>query len=152
MPAVALTRQTLPDFTRRIEGLTPASQRKFGKMSIERMLKHLRNAHEVALGEVKMLDESKPIVRDILYFVIARVLTTWPGGRIKAPDYWSPPADFDFEGERKGLLSAMQRFTEGLEKTPDMVAVHPMLGGLTMRKWSQLNGLHIHHHMRQFGV
>jgi len=152
MPAVPLTRQTLADFTGRVEALKSDSQRKFGKMSIEQMLKHLRNAHEVALGEKTMVDESKPILRNVLFFVIARVMTTWPGGRIKAPDYWSPPADFDFDGERKGLLSAMKRFTEALEKTPEKVAVHPMLGPLTMRKWSQLNGAHINHHMRQFGV
>jgi hypothetical protein len=152
MPAVALTRQTLPDFTRRVQALRSDSPRKFGKMPIEQMLKHLRNAHEVALGEKSMPDESKPIIRDILYFVIARLLTTWPGGRIKAPDYWSPPADFDFEGERKGLLGAMTRFVDSLEKSPDKATVHPMLGPLTQRKWSQLNGVHINHHMRQFGV
>ena len=152
MPAVALTRETLPDFTRRVEALRVDSQRKFGKMSIEQMLKHLRNAHEVAIGDKQMVDESNPLVRGVLFFAIARVITTWPGGRIKAPDYWTPPADFDFEGERKGLLSAMKRFVDALEKTPNTVQVHPMLGPLTMKKWSQLNGVHINHHMRQFGV
>jgi len=152
MPAIALTKETLPDFTRRIEALRADSRRKFGKMSIEQMLKHLRNAHEVAIGDKQMQDESKPIVRDILFFTIARVITTWPGGRIKAPDYWSPPADYDFEGERKGLLSAMKRFVDMLDTEPGKINTHPILGPLTLKKWSQLNGVHINHHMRQFGV
>lgn len=152
MPAVALTRETLPDFTRRIEALRPDSQRKFGKMSVEQMLKHLRNAFEVALGEKTLPDESKPILRDIVFFLIARLITTWPGGRIKAPDYWSPPADYDFDGERSGLLAAMGRFMEAFEKSPEKIGLHPILGPLTMKKWSQLMGVHIHHHMRQFGV
>ncbi len=152
MPAVALTRETLPDFTRRVEALRVDSQRKFGKMSVEQMLKHLRNAHEVALGDKNMVDESRPFVRDVMFILAARMFTTWPGGRIKAPDYWSPPADFDFDGERKGLLSAMKRFVDALEKSPDKITTHPMMGPLTMKKWSQLNGVHINHHMRQFGV
>ena len=77
MPA-ALTRETLPDFTRRIEALSADSQRKFGKMSIEQMLKHLRNAHEVAIGDKQMVDESNPLIRGVLFFAIARVFTTWP--------------------------------------------------------------------------
>ena len=152
MPAVALTRQTLSDFAGRVQALRPDSQRKFGKMSIEQMLKHLRNAFEVSLGEKTLPDESKPVVRDILYFLIARVITTWPGGRIKAPDYWSPPADYDFERERKELLGAMDRFLGAFESAPDKIGVHPILGPLSMREWSQLMGVHMHHHMRQFGV
>lgn len=152
MPAVALTRETAADFTRRIESLRVDSQRKFGKMSVEQMLKHLRNALEVALGEKSLPDESKPIVRDVLFFLIARLITTWPGGRIKAPDYWSPPADYDFERERKELLGTLGRFLDALEQSPTKIGVHPILGPLTMKKWSQLMGVHIHHHMRQFGV
>lgn len=152
MPPVALTTATLSDFTNRVDALRPDSHRKFGKMSVEQMLKHLRNATEVALGEVVMPDESKPIIRDIGYILIARVFTTWPGGKIKAPDYWSPPPDHDFAGERAGLLGAMQRFVAAVDATPDTVAVHPILGPLSLRKWSQLMGVHVHHHMRQFGV
>ncbi len=152
MPAVALTRETHSDFTHRVQALRADSNRKFGKMSIEQMLKHLRNAFEVSLGEKSLPDESKPIVRDVLFFLIARVITTWPGGRIKAPDYWSPPADYDFERERKELLGAMDRFLGAFEAAPDKIGVHPILGPLTMRKWSQLMGVHMHHHMRQFGV
>jgi hypothetical protein len=152
MPAVALTRETHSDFTRRVKALRGDSQRKFGKMPIEQMLKHLRNAFEVALGEKTLPDESKPIVRDILYFLIARLITTWPGGRLKAPDYWSPPADYDFIRERDELLAVMNRFLAAYEAAPDKIGVHPILGPLSMRKWSQLMGVHINHHMRQFGV
>jgi hypothetical protein len=121
-------------------------------MSVEQMLKHLRNAFEVSLGEKTLPDESTPILRSIIFFVIAHVMTTWPGGRIKAPDYWTPPAEYDFERERKELLGAMDRFLAAYESGPDKVGVHPILGPLTMRKWSQLMGVHMHHHMRQFGV
>lgn len=152
MPPVALTTGTLAEFSGRIEALRPDSQRQFGKMSVEQMLKHLRNATEVALGEVTMPDESKPIVRNVLFVMIAHVFTTWPGGRIKAPDYWTPPPDHDFTGERSGLLAALKRFVAAAEATPEKKATHPMLGPLSLRQWSQLMGVHIHHHMRQFGV
>jgi hypothetical protein len=152
MPRISLTTDTVSEFTRRVEALRPDSQRKFGTMSIEQMLKHLRNATEVALGEVTMPDESKPIIRDILFVLIARVITTWPGGKIKAPAYWSPPPDHDFSGERAGLIGAMNRFVAAVDTTPDKVSTHPILGPLTLQKWSELMGVHIHHHMRQFGV
>lgn len=152
MPAIALTRETQSNFAHRIEALRADSQRKFGEMSVEQMLKHLRNAMEVALGEKTLPDESKPIIRDILFILIARLITTWPGGKIKAPDYWSPPADYDFERERTELLGVLGRFLDTFEKSPDKIGVHPILGPLTLKKWSQLMGVHIHHHMRQFGV
>jgi hypothetical protein len=152
MPPVSLTRETEADFTSRINALTADSERKFGKMSVEQMLKHLRNAFEVALGERELPDESKPVIRDLMYFLICHVMTTWPGGRIKAPDYWSPPADYEFEQERKELLDALHRFLDTLESAPDRIGKHPILGPLSMEKWSRLMGVHIHHHMRQFGV
>ena len=152
MPAVAFTRHTHGEFASRVQALRADSQRKFGKMSVEQMLKHLRNAFEVALGEKRMQDDSKPIVRDVVLFLVTSVIKTWPGGSIKAPDYWSPPADYEFDRERAELLGAMERFVAAYDASADKVTVHPILGPLTLHKSSRLMGPHMHHHMRQFGV
>jgi hypothetical protein len=152
MPPVPLTPETKADFVRRIQTLKVDSPRKFGSMSTEQMLKHLSNAVDVALGDVTAPDDSKPVISKILFFTITRVMTTWPGGKIKAPAYWSPPAEKDFDGERDKLLKDLDRFLAALAKEPKKVAAHPLLGKLTLKQWSRLMGIHIHHHMRQFGV
>ena len=148
----SLTAATADHFRERLAKLEPDSERRFGTLDPAAMLRHMRLACEVGAGEVEVEDESTPVVRSVMFFVITRIMTTWPGGRIKAPDFWTPPADHEFEEERTALLAAMDRFNEKLEKEPDSRAANPVLGSLSTRQWSRLTGIHFHHHLRQFGV
>ncbi len=152
MTKAPLTRESESMFLARVEKLRADSPRKFGTMDTAKMLRHMRNAFETCIGETNLPDSSIPVVRKILYFAICHVMTTWPGGRIKAPDYWSPPADHPFDEEKRLFLSAMQRFLAAFSAQPGQVGRHPILGPLTLRQWSRLNGIHLHHHLRQFGV
>lgn len=147
-----LSRGTAPEFLARIEKLRADSPRKFGKMDTNRMLRHMRNAVETSLGETDLPDKSIPGVRSVLFFVMTNIITTWPGGGLKAPDFWSPPAEHDFDEERKLFLAATERFLTALDADPSRSARHPIFGGLTLGRWSRLHGIHLHHHLRQFGV
>ena len=138
-------------FRQRILALKPDSERKFGTMDANQMMRHLRNALETAMGEVTMPAKANPIVGKTVYFVITHVMTTWPGGKIKAPAYWTPPSDRDFESERQALLGALDRFMAHYSagKTP---SPHPILGNLSLGQWARLNGIHFKHHFRQFSI
>ena len=152
MDAMSLTRETADEFRNRINQLSPDSDRKFGKMDVTQMMRHMRLSCDTATGKANVTDKSTPLVRNIMFFAVCHVITTWPGGRIKAPDYWSPPAEHGFEDERKLLLGAIDEFLDKLEQDPSFVAANPVLGPLDQHKWSRLMGIHFKHHLRQFGV
>lgn len=137
-------------FVERIKQLRPDSERRFGTMDANQMMRHMRNALETSMGEVEMPGKPLPGGKAV-YFLITHVMTKWPGGKIKAPDYWTPPADQEFEAEREALLSAVDRFVEHYDAGKP-TAPHPMLGSLKADQWARLNGLHFQHHFRQFGV
>lgn len=147
-----LSRETESAFLERVQKLRADTPGQFGAMDPNKMLRHMRNALETSIGETNYPDKSIPVVRGILYFLVCNVITTWPGGKLKAPDFWSPPVDHTFDEEKALFLAATKRFLEALASNPEKLAKHPIFGELTLRQWSLLHGTHLHHHLRQFGV
>jgi len=152
MPPVRLTRETWPEFRARIESLTANAPRKFGSMDAHQMLRHMRNVHETALEEVSYPDHYIPVVSKAILFLSTRVMKTWPHGKIKAPDFWTPQVDGSFDEEREKLIACVERFLDRLDAQPDKIVRNPFFGNMSLRAWSLLNGIHFHHHLRQFGV
>ncbi len=93
-----------------------------------------------------------PIVRSIAFFGVTRICRLYPGGMIKAPGYWSPPAEDEFEEELQLLRESAATFLEKLRSAPDERFLHPIFGKLSVRQWGLLLGPHLNHHLRQFGV
>lgn len=152
MAVVYLTRETLPEFRRRIDRLSPDLKPQFGSMSVVAMLRHMRNAIETALGETDLPDVAKPVVGRLLYLFSCHVLTSWPRGRIKAPDWWVPPPEKEYDEERRLFLAALERFVDAHADSAKDVVHHPMFGPLRLHQWSRLNGIHLDHHLKQFAV
>lgn len=151
MPSISLTPDTISGFKMRFEALRADSERKFGTLDPAGMMRHMRNVMETGLGEVSYPDQSKPIVSKLMLFITTRIITTWPGGKIKAPDFWTPPAEEDFEKERELLIASMERFAEKAAQEPSTVVTNPFFGAMTLAQWALLDGIHLHHHLRQFG-
>lgn len=152
MTPKALTPETLDEFKSRLNSLTPESERIFGTLDPPGMMRHMRNVMETALEEVSYPNKTIPIVGPTLFFIFCNVVTTWPGGKIKAPSFWTPPAEEEFAKERDLIIAAMDRFLEKLGKEPKKKIQNPFFGKLTMKNWALLTGLHLHHHLRQFSV
>jgi hypothetical protein len=152
MATYDLDRSTLSFFHGRISRLTPASRRLWGEMDLPRALRHLTYAIEMSLGEQDVKDSSVPVVRDLLFAFAFRWFTNWPKGRLKAPAHTLPPAQGDVEAERAALVDRLWRFVDLLEREPDRRAVSPGLGSIPLTKWSRVHGVHLDHHLRQFGV
>lgn len=153
MPVIELVPENAEYFRERINRLQPDSERQFGTMNVVEMMRHMRNATETALGEVENPGKPNPIVGRLLFLFICYVMTEWPKGKIKAPDYWTPPPDRDFDEEKKALLEAFERFMAKMEAgETETVTEHPMLGKLNLKQWSRLNGIHFIHHFKQFDV
>ena len=152
MATYDLDRTTLSFFHERVSRLTEGTPRQWGRMDVCRTLRHLTFTFEMSLGEQEVPDKTVPVVRDLVYVVFFRWFTTWPKGRLKGPAYTCPPPQGDFAAERAAVVDRMWRFVDLLEREPDRAAMNPGLGAIPLTKWSRVHGVHLDHHLRQFGV
>ena len=58
------------ELVRRLEALTPDSERRWGKMSVDQMLWHVGDALALSLGEITVSTEKPPIPRGLLKFIV----------------------------------------------------------------------------------
>lgn len=152
MARLNLNRATLPEFEKRVRALLPDSRRLWGKMDAARMVRHLIYTFENSLGIEKVDRRVNPVVRALIFFVFFQLITTWPKGKIKGPDFVTPPPKGDFASEQNELLRLMEQFVGAFEQNPARVEVNPGMGGISLAKWSRVHGVHSDHHLRQFGV
>ena len=138
-------------YAKRLSQLKPDSERKFGTLDATQMLRHMRLSYEMACGETDLEPAPIPLGK-LVFHIVTGPVKIWPGGKLKAPAYWSPPAEHDFDEEMRLLTQSMSRFLEKLVDAPGEVNAHPMMGKLTVKEWSKLLGPHLNHHLRQFGL
>ena len=152
MPKLLLNPENVSYHKECVSKLTPDSERKFGSLDAHGMLCHLLSAMQMSLGEIEVADESKPILRSIMRKFAFEWVTTWPGGKIKAPVKLTPTPEDEFEADKQKLLDYFDKFLVALEERPDELTVNPALGPTTIRYWSRIHGMHMNHHFRQFGI
>lgn len=149
-----LTTENLAFHRDRINSLKPQSQRQWGEMSVERMMRHLRRTIELTLddpnGEVKVV--APPIIRDIVGFVFFDVMTKWPKGFLKASPEFVQESAGPFGEEKEKLLAACDDFAKRCAANPDEKHIHPLTGDTPLKRIAHLHGVHMNHHYRQFGV
>jgi hypothetical protein len=141
----APARQELRD---RITRLTPATARRWGRMSAPQMVAHLVESMRMAIGEIAVPSKNLPIrftpIKQLIIYCLP-----FPKGAPTAPLLVSR-APGDWPSECTTLLTLVDRFAERdrAGRWPD----HPAFGKLTGRDWGVLAYRHIDHHLRQFGV
>jgi hypothetical protein len=114
---------TVDHFEERLNKLAADSERQFGTLDSTNMLRHMRKSIEsaVGVGAEDVQDISKPIVRTVVFFIVTRVIKQWPGGKIKAPRYWTPIAEGDFNEELALIKASAKAYLEAL-------GLHRMIG------------------------
>lgn len=153
MTVVLFARANLDHFTDRINSITAETERRWGTMSAPKMLRHLRLAFEASLDEVEAEDRSNFLTRTVLRYIVFHLWTNWPKGKIKVPGNLTPEPDGDLGFERGRLFAAAERYLDALEEDPTRPGgVHPLFGRQTIGYWSRVHGVHMDHHLRQFGV
>jgi hypothetical protein len=134
----------------RINKLSSSSQRKWGKMSVSQMLKHMSTAFAVPINKVQ-------VPKDTLYFLSAnpfarwmmiRVITKWPKNMLPAPESFKVKDDPDFELTKKEFL---QNYNDFVNAT-NFNGVHPVFGAMSKELWGEAMAIHLNHHLEQFGV
>ena len=133
----------------RVRSLSVSSTARWGSMDVAGMLRHLRLATLMALGEYSVPSANKrafqvfPLKHLILYVL------PFPKGAPTAPELKSEAAA-SFEEERTALLELLERIGTGLRD--GMGPDHPLFGPLSWREWGVATYKHTDHHLRQFGA
>lgn len=151
MPVILLTRDTQPQFASRLTAIKPDTKPRWGQMDATKLMRHLSRSFEISLNEVEAEDQSNWFSRHIVKYLVFHLFTNWPKG-LKAPEVFTPEPTENFEKERQSALDAVERFLSIADKEPDRLGLSPFLGPQPMTYWRRIHGVHLCHHLRQFGV
>jgi hypothetical protein len=135
----------------RILALTPSDHRRWGKMSVEQMICHLRDSYQVALGEKTASPATGFLQRTLVKWIALSAPMRWPKGVRTRPEIEQGAggtAPGQFEEDRAALVSILDRFRN---ETLSNVIPHPYFGPMTPAEWLRWGYLHADHHLRQFG-
>jgi len=152
MPKLLLTRENVHYHKECIAKLTPETKRTFGTLDAHGMICHLIFTKRMSLGEIKVEDLSNRFTRKILRKIVFEWLTTWPGGKVKAPIDVTPKPENDFETDKQRLLDYLDTFLDALDERPTDETINPALGSTPISYWSRIHGMHMNHHFRQFQI
>ena len=137
------------EISSRLRSLSASSTRKWGSMTVEDMLQHLRLSFSMALGELPVPSVNKrafqvfPLKHLILY------VFPFPKGAPTAPAL-KPAVSTSFEEERAAVLELLERIASGRSECESRA--HPLFGPLTHKEWCAVTYKHTDHHLKQFGV
>ena len=140
------------EILRRIEALTPGSERRWGRMTLHQMVCHLSDACRAALGERQLSVIGTLWERTVIRWLAIHANVKWPEGVRTAPE-----VDQEFGGTRptefardvEELRGLIQRFGA---PEPRLSGCHPLFGALSAAEWGVFSYRHADHHLRQFGV
>lgn len=135
----------------RLDTLTPASPRRWGRMSVAEMTAHLLESMKITFDEkpVAVLPGRRPpgFVR---WLVIFSPLP-WPRGVLRtSPEYLADNPDLrHFAAYRADLRACLERFAVPQDSLH--FGRHALFGNLTTAEWGALTWRHLNHHLTQFG-
>jgi hypothetical protein len=136
---------------RRLRGLEPKSQRRWGTMSPHEMLCHLADAFKGTMGERPFVPASTWFSRHVIKRIALHTPMRWPPGVPTRPEFdqklqGTRPAVF--EADRETASELIRRFA-----APDAhYTSHPVFGVMTREEWLTWGERHVDHHLRQFGL
>jgi hypothetical protein len=141
------------EIARRLDALGPASERRWGKMSVAEMICHLSDAFKIALGEREAKSVSNLFTRNVMKWAGLWFPTKWPHGVETVPECkagmgGTPPVVMERDlDELRGLLERFAAQPRGF-----VFPEHSIFGRMTHAEWMRWGYLHMDHHLRQFGA
>lgn len=134
----------------RIDQLTPATQREWGKMDVAQMMAHCAAAMDMASGKI---NPPRMLMGRLLGPVVKPIYTNGkPFAQNNPTDKTLVVNDArDFSREQARLKECVRAFHQGGEVKCTRHP-HPFFGSLTPYEWSRGMYKHLDHHLRQFGA
>ena len=140
------------EILRRIEALTPRSERRWGRMTPHQMVCHLSDCFRMATGERPVSHATSLLHRTIVKWTALYLPMSWrPGIQTR------PETDQTVGGTKPGDFAAD---VAELEALVDLITtgsraewqLHPVFGKMSGAAWLRWGYLHMDHHLRQFGA
>ena len=138
----------------RLQSVSPASARRWGKMSAHQAICHLSDAFRLYMGLRAARPLPIPYPRVVLKWTALWAPIPWPRGFKTAPEM-----DQEAEGTRPTVFEedvrALQRLVDRFTRQPrdfEWAQSHPHFGKMSETEWMRLAYLHVDHHLRQFGA
>ena len=138
----------------RIRQVSPASERKWGRMSPHQMICHLNDAFRAVIGERDVSSACGLLQRTFIRAMALHVPLRWPPGIATRPEIDQESggtAPTEFAADVVDLETLIGRFTAMVQEGATLQP-HPIFGPLTRREWLRWGYLHTDHHLRQFGA
>jgi hypothetical protein len=138
----------------RLRQITPASQRRWGKMTPHQMICHLNDSFKSVIGERELNgDKSNLLTRSVVRWLALYAPLKWPHGVPTMPENdqergGTPPEDFQRDLDALALM--VDRVTRA--ERDFQWRRHPLFAEMSERDWMRWAYLHVDHHLRQFGV
>ena len=137
------------EISRRLRSLSASSTRKWGSMSVENMLQHLRLSASMALGELPVPSANKRVFQVFPLKHLILYVLPFPKGAPTAPAL-KPGVSTSFEEERAAVLELLERIAT--DRSEGEARDHPLFGPLTHKEWCGVTYKHFDHHLKQFGA
>ena len=140
------------EYINRINNLTPETQGKWGKMSVDQVLAHLNVAYSFIFEPEK---HKKPsfIAKFLLSnFVKPKIVNDKPYKQsLPTSPVFIIAAHRNFDDEKKKLIGNIQRVQQ-LGKEAFEGKENTSFGKMTAQEWNNMLAKHLNHHLDQFGV
>ena len=140
------------EYINRINNLTPETQRKWGKMSVDQVLAHLNVAYDLTFTPEKF-----PKPSFIAKFLLSRFVKSKITNEIPYKQSLPTSPAFiiaderNFEEEKAKLIGNIQRVQQlGREAFEGKENIN--FGKMAAQDWNNMFAKHLNHHLDQFGV
>ncbi len=138
----------------RINGLTPGSQRQWGKMSVNEMICHITDQMRLAIAEKKTEFPYNYFVQlfaklmFVYGFKFPRNLKTVREMKQSPKGDGTKPTNFN--QDFKSLMEVLNEFAS--KDRSFTFSPRPAFGKMNRKEWGIIVYKHLDHHLRQFGV
>ena len=136
----------------RFRRLVPTDAGRWGCLTVQEMVCHVRDSYEGAMGQrvVEGVAKRPPIPLGLYKWLALKFPREWPKGVETMPEVnprmlGTRPAEFGSDLEL--LLGKLAEFSAFGGPFP----AHPIFGPMTDGEWKRWGYLHADHHLRQFG-
>ncbi len=135
----------------RINKISPASEKLWGKMEVNQMIIHLKDQLDIALGNMTAAAQGPFLFRTRFARYLVLYVVDWRKGKEITPKEMDATLKgmvvTDFESDKHLLIIRLQEFTSATS-----FEAHPFFGKLNKKDWGRLAWKHLNHHLLQFGV
>ena len=144
--------QDAQEYINRINNLTPETQRKWGKMSVDQVLAHLNVAYDLTFTSEKFPKPSFIAKFLLSKFVKPKITNEIPYKQsLPTSPAFIIADERNFEEEKAKLICNIQRVQQlGKEAFEGKENIN--FGKMTAQGWNNMFAKHLNHHLDQFGV